>query len=272
MVNDSAVPFFQGLTAWVTSHLYNLALFFGSVVVIFIIYKLLSGQVERLHEQGKLNINASFLLRRVLYWSSILLSLSLLFGLFGIRLDLVAGLMVLAGGTVVGFAAINTIGNAIAGIIVMVSNPFEIGDRIRFEGDFADIENIDLIYTRMRTLDNVLISLPNQRLLEREIENYGAKGTIRRRCTVTAGYDVDREYVEKALMEVVSRVEGILEEPAPYVRVTELGSFAAEYTLYSYVGDAQDIRRVDADINREVMEVFKQYEIDLSTPNLIHSI
>ncbi|NIO38168.1 mechanosensitive ion channel, partial [Candidatus Bathyarchaeota archaeon] len=66
---------------------------------------------------------------------------------------------------IIGFAAINTIGNAIAGLIVMTSRPFEVGDRIFFEGQFADIVSIDLIYTKMVTLDNVLISVPNQELL-----------------------------------------------------------------------------------------------------------
>jgi small-conductance mechanosensitive channel len=172
---------------------------------------------------------------------------------------------------VVGFAAINTIGNAIAGIIVMLSRPFEIGDRISYQGDFADVEEIDLIYTRMRTLDNVLISLPNQELLERQIENYGKDRILRRKRSITAGYDVDKETVENALFEAASRVEGILQDPEPYVWITELGNFAAEYTLYFYVNDVRILRRVEADVNREVLESFRQYGIDPTTPNLIRS-
>jgi len=120
----------------------------------------------------------------------------------------------LAGGTIIGFAAMNTIGNAIAGIIVMTSRPFKIGDRIFFNGQFADIEAIDLIYTRMRTLDNVLVSVPNQELLKSEIDNYGKKRVVRRGCSITAGYELTAEQVEKALMEAASKVEEVLENPS----------------------------------------------------------
>lgn len=76
-----------------------------------------------------------------------------------------AGFLALAGGTIIGFASMNTIGNVIAGTIVLISKPFKIGDRILFNKQFADVVPIDLIYTRMKTLDNVLISVPNQQLL-----------------------------------------------------------------------------------------------------------
>ncbi len=82
----------------------------------------------------------------------------------------------------------------------MVSRPFEIGDRILFNDKFADVVDVALIYTKMRTLDNVLISVPNQELIGREIENFGKDRIIRRKCAVSADYSTNREHVEKALL------------------------------------------------------------------------
>ena len=59
------------------------------------------------------------------------------------------------------YSKTDTIGNAIAGLIVMTSRPFRVGDRIFFNGQFADVVAIELIYTKMVTLDNVLVSVPN---------------------------------------------------------------------------------------------------------------
>ncbi len=90
----------------------------------------------------------------------------MIFNTLGIQIDFFLGLWVLAGGTIIGFASMNTIGNALAGIIIMVSRPFKIRDRLFFQEQYVVVEDIDLIYTRMRTLDNVVISVPNQILLE----------------------------------------------------------------------------------------------------------
>lgn len=260
------------IVGWIQTHLPNIIYFLVTVAIIIIVYKLSVAEISKLQEQGRLSVNTSLLLSKVASWSSILLVIALIFGLLGIRLDLVAGLTVLAGGTVIGFASINTLGNAIAGLIVMVSRPFEIGDRIMFNDKFADVVDVALIYTKMRTLDNVLISVPNQELIGREIENFGKDGIIRRRCEVSADYSTDRERVEKALLEAASGVNGVLKEPEPYVWITELGNFAVEYTLHVYINEISNMRMIESDLNRAVLETCKGYDIDLSTPTLLRRV
>lgn len=272
MASSLGNEFVNRIVGWIQTHLSNIIYYFAAVAVIFIVYKLSVAEISKLQEQERLGVNTSRLLSRVASWSSILLAIALLFGLLGIRMDLVAGLTVLAGGTVIGFASINTLGNAIAGLIVMVSRPFEIGDRILFDDKFADVVDVALIYTKMRTLDNVLISVPNQELIRREIENFGKDRVIRRSCAVSADYSVDRAYVEKALLEAASEVSGVLKEPEPYVWITELGNYAVEYALYVYINEISNMRRIEAELNSAVLETCKRYDIDLSTPTLLHQV
>lgn len=272
MASSLGNEFVNRIAGWIQTHLSNIIYYFAVVAVIFIVYKLSVAEISKLQEQGRLGVNTSRLLSRVASWSSILLAIALFFGLLGIRMDLVAGLTVLAGGTVIGFASINTLGNAIAGLIVMVSRPFEIGDRILFNDKFADVVDVALIYTKMRTLDNVLISVPNQELIGREIENFGKDRVIRRSCAVSTDYGTDRELVEKALLEAASGVSGVLKEPEPYVWITELGNFAVEYALYVYINEIGNMRRIESDLNRAVLETCERYGIDLSTPNLLRQV
>ena len=187
-------------------------------------------------------------------------------------MGLVAGFMALAGGTILGFASMNTIGNAIAGVIVIASKPFKIGDRILFNKQFADIVAIDLIYTRMKTLDNVMISVPNQQLLTSEIDNYGRKNIVRRNCSVTVGYESSSEQVEKALLEAAAMVEGVLKEPKPYVWVTNLYNFSVEYTLYVFISQIKLLPLLDSNLKRTVLDVCRKHGIDLATPSLIQSV
>ena len=177
-----------------------------------------------------------------------------------------------AGGTVIGFAAMNTLGNAIAGLIIMTSRPFNIGDRLLWNGSFVDVKEINLIYTRMATTDNTVISVPNQTLIQTEIENYGKGNTIRRRYAITVGFEEDSEKVQGALLEASAKVEGVLSSPEPYVWLTEFQNFAIEYTLYAYIDVPKNILRVDAAMRAAILESCRRHDIDISTPSLFRSI
>ncbi len=257
---------------WISSNLGRIVFSVVVTIIIFALYKLLTRQVLRLKDQRKLEENIAFTLKRVFQWIAGLAIIVVIIAQFGIEVGIIAGLLALAGGTIIGFAAMNTIGNAIAGIIVMTSRPFQIGDRIFFNGKFADVIAIDLIYTRMKTLDNVLVSVPNQELLRSEIDNYGKKTNVRRSCSITAGYELDSKDVEKALLEAASKVEAVLKDPKPYVWITRFGDFAVEYTLYVFINRIKGLPEIDATIKRTVLETCKKHRIDISTPRLVQRV
>jgi small-conductance mechanosensitive channel len=264
--------FFAGCYNWFYGNWQRLAFSVIGIVVAYAVYKLLSKELTKLKEKQKLEENVAVNLNRVFRWLFGLIAIGLVVAQFGFDVGLVAGFMALAGGTILGFASMNTIGNAIAGIIVMISKPFKIGDRIFFNKQFADVVAIDLIYTRMKTLDNVMISVPNQSLLTSEIDNYGRKNMVRRNCSVTIGYEVASEEVEKILLEAAAKVEGVLTEPKPYVWVTNLYNFSVEYTLYVFISQIRLFPTIDSKLKRTVLDVFRENGIDLSTPNLIQSV
>ncbi len=269
---DGLSDFFESCCGWLSANWQRIAFSIVGIVVVYVAYRLLARQVTRLKEQRKLEENVAFGLNRVFRWLSVLVVLGIVIAQFGYSVGLVAGFLALAGGTIIGFASMSTIGNAIAGIIVMVSRPFRIGDRILFNGQFADVLAVDLIYTRMRTLDNVLISVPNQQLLTSEIDNYGKKTTVRRSCSVTAGYELTSEQVEKALLEASDELEGVLKEPKPYVWITGFLDFAVEYTLYIFVNQIRKLPEIDANLKRAVLLTCKRHGIDIRTPRLIQRI
>ncbi len=264
--------FFNSALEWISLNLDKIVFSAITVVFAFVVYKFLARQIARLKEQRKLEESVAFTLKRVLQWLSVLVVLAVVFAQFGIELGIIAGLLALAGGTIIGFASMNTIGNAIAGIIVMTSRPFKIGDRIFFNGQFADVVAIDLIYTRMRTLDNVLVSVPNQELLKSEIDNYGKKTTVRRKCSITAGYELEAKNVETTLLEAAGKVEGVLKDPKPYVWMTSFGDYAVEYTLYVFINQVKRLSEIEANLKKAVLETCKSHKIDISTPRLLRTV
>jgi small-conductance mechanosensitive channel len=86
-----------------------------------------------------------------------------------------AGAISVVVGTIIGFSSRNTISNAIAGIILLSARPFKIGDRISTTDDdslLGDVVEITLIYTKIKTIKNELVTIPNQSLLQNQIVNY----------------------------------------------------------------------------------------------------
>jgi small-conductance mechanosensitive channel len=263
---------FDACCEWFYANWQSLAFSIIGIVVVYVAYRLLNKEITKLKERNKLEENVAFNLNRLFKWFFVLIAIGIVVAQFGFNVGLIAGFFALAGGTIIGFASMNTIGNAIAGIIVMISKPFKIGDRILFNKQFADVVAIDLIYTRMKTLDNVLISVPNQQLLTSEIENYGKKNIVRRNCSITVGYELPSEQVERALLEAAAKVEGVLKEPKPYVWVTNLLNFSVEYTLYVFVSQIRSLPVIDSNLKRTVLDVCRKHGIDLTTPNLIQSV
>jgi small-conductance mechanosensitive channel len=260
------------LVTWFDNNLGNIIISVASIVVLYILYKFLGSQIDRLKRSGNFDDNSTFLIKRVLTWGFYIAGGFLIFNALGLQIDFFVGLWVLAGGTIIGFASINTIGNAIAGLILMLSRPFKIGDRLFFQDQFVDVEDIDLIYTRMRTPDNILISVPNQVLIESVIQDYGINNVTRRRIPVTAGYEVDPVIVKNALLNAISKIENVLREPKPFVWITDLQNFAMEYTLFYYLGDSKSILETDSEVKASIYSEFAEAGIELTTPNLVQSV
>jgi len=243
-----------------------------AIIIGFVLYKLVAREIKNLKEQDRLEEHLAYTLTRIVQWIVTLAVLSAILAHFGITIVMISGILTLLGGTIVGFAAVNTIGNAIAGLIVMTSRPFRVGDRIFFNGKFADVEAIELIYTKMLTLDNVLVSVPNQVLLQGEIDNYGKKDAVRREVTVTPGFEYDSRDVEAALLEAAEKVPRVLKDPKPYVWITDFQSYAVQYTLYAFIDEIKALPEIDAELHKQVLETCKDHKIDISTPLLLRQI
>jgi len=219
-----------------------------------------------LKDQGRLEDHLAYVLTRILRWGSATLALSAVLAQWGVAIGFISGILAVSGGTIIGFAALNTLGNAIAGLIVMTSRPFRVGDRILFKNQFADVISVEIIYTKMITVDNVIISVPNQELLTTEIDNYGRNQLIRRSIPVTVDFQTDSDKVERVLIEATGRVEGIVDEPSLFVRITEFKDFAVEYTLYVFIRDVKQMMEIEGELRRAVFEECRRNTIDISTP------
>jgi small conductance mechanosensitive channel len=266
------VDLIDSLGNWSLLNLDKILISSITLLVGFGIYKLISREIEKLRIKRRIEIHSAYTLKRIVQWSIILIVLAIILAQWNLSIGSIAGLLTLFGSTIIGFASINTLGNAIAGLIIMTSRPFKVGDRIYFKGKFADVKGIELIYTKMITLDNILVSVPNQELLKTEIDNFGKKKIVRRHCKITPGFEYDSKKVEKILLEAAKKTKSALKEPKPYVWITNFQPYAVEYTLYVFINDIKNLPQIDADLYKTVLETCKKHKINISTPLLHHKV
>jgi len=271
-VAQETLAYLSRVYDWFDANVLNIVTTTLMLGVILAVYRILGREIDHLTKNEVIDPNTAFLFKRISKWTMYVLFGVLVFNTLGIKIDFFLGLWVLAGGTIVGFASMSTIGNALAGIIIMVSRPFKIRDRLFFQDQYVVVEDIDLIYTRMKTLDNVVISVPNQMLLETVISNQSVYAVVRRRVVVTIDYAESPDRVRGILLSATVNLDEVIDEPEPYVWITDFPNYAMEYTLYYYINDTQRSQMIDAKVRESVISVFAENGIDLSTPNLIKSV
>lgn len=243
-----------------------------TIIIGIIIFRVIKYQFNRLVEKEKLAKATAKNIVRLIKYFIVLIVMSAIIMQFAQTIGLITAMLTLAGGTIIGFATINTLGNAVAGIIIMVSKPFSVGDRIIINGKMADIIDIRLVYTVLRDLDNIKISIPNQKLLTEEIENYGKENEIRISVKVTPGFDESRKKVEEVLLQAAKKLPEGLEDPEPYVWINQFQNYAVEYLLFVFINNIKNLPSIHSDLHKIVFDECKTNNIDISTPMLLRQI
>lgn len=136
-------------------------------------------------------------------------------------------------GAAVAFAAKDTIANFFGGISVFMDKPFKIGDYIVLDkGERGEVVSIGVRSTRIKTRDDVLITIPNSIIANSKIINESAPiPNFRIRVPVTVAYGSDIDLVERTLMGIASMNENVLPEPAARVRFREFGESSLNFEL-----------------------------------------
>jgi small-conductance mechanosensitive channel len=181
-----------------------------------------------------------------------------------------AGAISVAAGTIIGFSSRNTISNAIAGILLLSSRPFKLGDRIRTTEDdslVGDVIEISLLYTKIKTVRNELVAIPNQTLLQRQIVNYSGLDLLATSIEVSVIYNNNRDKIESVLIEGAKNTNGIVtDNPAPFVLLKKFENYAAVYELRAYTDKPNEYLKIQSEVRKKIYDLFQRNGLDLTVP------
>ncbi len=176
-------------------------------------------------------------------------------------------------GIAIGFAAKDTLSNVIAGILLIIDRPFEVGDRIEVwtapanSSTWGDVLDIGLRATRIRTTDNIVIIIPNNEIMMRDIINYTTiTKEIRIRIPIGIAYDADVKKAKEIITQISLELDWVMREPAPKSVVKSFGDSAVN--LEARVWISKPRRRMDtiSHITDRVKEVFQKEGIEIPFP------
>ena len=173
-------------------------------------------------------------------------------------------------GVVLSLGSSSLVGNLIAGYTMTYRKAFKLGDRIRVGDHLGDVEEIRMLITRLRSLKNEDIVIPNSEILSRDVINYSnlaATGGLIVHTTVGIGYETPWRQVEAMLQEAAAMTEGAKKDPPPFVLQKALGDFAVTYEINVYCDDPKKMMAVATNLHRNIQDVFNTHGVQIMTPN-----
>ncbi len=173
-------------------------------------------------------------------------------------------------GVLVSFASSSAISNVFAGLTLTYTKAFHVGDWVQIGDAYGDVTETTLLVTRIRTIKNVAITIPNSSVLSSQVHNFTAalgQGGLRLHTSVTIGYDAPWRKVHELLIVAARRTKGVLAEPPPFVLQRELNDFFVTYEVNAYVGDATRMVGTLSDLHEAIQDSFNEGGVEIMSPH-----
>ncbi len=167
----------------------------------------------------------------------------------------------------IGFGLQNITSNFISGLIILFERPISVGDRVVVSDIEGDVTEINIRSTKIRTLNNVSIIVPNSDFVSKEVVNYSfGDPTYRVDIEVGVSYGSDLDKVLRVLTEVAEENEYVLKDPEPRVHLKKFGDSAWNMEVRAWIGEVDMHPRVRNQLNQAVVRKFRENDIVIPFP------
>ncbi|RUR83526.1 mechanosensitive ion channel family protein [Chlorogloeopsis fritschii PCC 9212] len=235
----------------------NIVLALIVFVIFFFVARTIKQVVKRLTSNRRHARNLGMVLGRLAQGATILLGLfiSLTIVIPTLRAGDLVQLLGISG-VAIGFAFRDILQNFLAGILILLTEPFQIGDQIVFKNFEGTVENIETRATTIKTYDGRRIVIPNSELFTNSVQVNTAFDHRRLEYDVGIGYGDDIDRAKQLILEAMHETEGVLREPAPDALVMELAESTVNIRARWWI---QPPRRADAlDARDKVLTAIKK--------------
>ncbi len=263
--------FWESVQLWFNQEAVGLLITAISILLILIVGKILITILRKvfgrmLARSKKINeLMANFLLKiiSVIGWVFVML---IVLGQMGVSLaPIIAGLGIT--GFILGFAFQETLGNLLAGVMIVLNAPFRIGDYVEIGSMNGTIRDMDMMSVTLATPDNKRVIMANKLIWGQAIVNYSYTERRRVEMRVSIAYDSDINKAKQVLRDIVSSYPEVLPDPAPVIEVTQLKDYSVDIIVRPWTAPS-DYWKVHFRFHHDVLERFRAENIEIPFPQM----
>jgi small-conductance mechanosensitive channel len=158
----------------------------------------------------------------------------------------------------------------VSGIVLTYMRPFKIGDRIKVGEVMGDVIEKNLLVTRVRTIKNEDVTVPNASILSGATINYTSSSKtlgLILNTSVTIGYDAPWQTIHNLLISAAEATEGILADPKPFVLQTALNDFNVSYQINAYTDKPGKMAVIYSALYQSIQDKFNEAGMEIMSPH-----
>ncbi len=175
-------------------------------------------------------------------------------------------------GLLISLGASSMVGQVIGGMVLMYSRAMKVGEIVHIGEHYGKVMEIGFFSTKLRTMKNEEINIPNSVLMGSITKNYSrlskSEGLIIH-STITIGYDAPWRQVHAMLINAAEKTSGIQKAPAPFVLQKALGDFYVEYEINAFLEKPESILKVKTKLHANIQDEFNKYGVQIMSPNFV---
>ncbi len=164
------------------------------------------------------------------------------------------------------------VSNTVSGFVLIYTRAFQVGDRVKIGDATGDILEKTLLVTRIKTIKNVVITIPNSVVISSNVVNYSAlsrdgNNPLIIHTTITLGYDVPWRKVHEVLIAAAKKTQYIIATPSPFVFQTALNDFYVSYEINAYTHTAIKMGEIYSSLHQNIQDQCNEAEIEILSPH-----
>ncbi|WP_379084428.1 mechanosensitive ion channel family protein [Pedobacter sp. UC225_65] len=249
-----------------------------SIIVIYFVFHYINKLIKFLAteiETGKLTINGFFpdwakptynIVRFVLYAFMLVVIWPFIPGSDS---DIFKGVSVFLG-LLISLGSSTAIGNIVAGLVITYMRPFRLGDWVRIGDVTGDVIEKAFLVTRLKTIKNEIVTIPNSAILNGNTLNYNvlaANEGLIVHTTVTIGYDNPWHTVHELLIQAAMETEGVDKDKKPFVLQTSLDDWYVSYQVNAYTKEPNRMAQIYSNLHQNIQDNFNKAGVEIMSPH-----
>jgi len=173
--------------------------------------------------------------------------------------------VIAAAGLAIGLALQGSLSNFAAGVLLILFKPFKAGNFVKVGGELGGVVEVGLLYTELKSPENIKIVMPNAQIMSGPITNYSANDTRRVDMVFGVSYTDDLNRAKQIIEDLIAADERVLKEPEPFVAVGNLGDSSVDFFVRPWTMSA-DFWQFKCDFTKAVKEKFDAEGISIPFP------